>query len=731
MPSWPENPRLIGTKIPRLDGLAKATGKAKYPSDVRPEGLLYGAMLYSPHAHAKVTAIETAAAERLPGVKAVVAIAKAGETTLRYHGDDIAAVAAETEEQARDAIRAIKVTYEILPHAATERQAMDPATPEIFPGGNTRKARATVKKAQGKAPEEVMETSDATIEADYYLPVITHVCLEPHGLTASWEGAEKDAKIIAWSSTQSVLGVAKDLSERFGVDTANITVFTEVMGGGFGSKFGADLWGLTAAELARKAGKPVRMFLDRAQEHLAAGNRPSAAAHVKLGATKDGKLTAMIAETYGTGGRGGSAFPLPYVYSIPATARAHTEVFVNGGASRAMRAPGHPQGCAIMEAAIDDLADKLGLDPLEFRLKNLADNDPVGGGVNRTPIYRDQVKRGAELIGWKDRKPRGESGKGPIRKGLGMALHQWGGGGQQDKQVACIINPDGSVEVRSATQDIGTGARTILAVIAAEVLGLEVSQVTSKVGNSTFPPGQASGGSTTSPSMAPPAWDAAVQARDELFKRIAPALEAEAGDLGLEGGHVTVKGEKKLAWKDACRKLGMMPVSVTGKFAEGLSSVGVGGCQFAEVTVDLETGVVRLKKIVAVQDSGLILDKMTWTTQVHGGVIGGLNYGLFEERVMDPTTGVMLNPDLEMYKIAGASDIPEIVVEAYETPEMKTRGVIGIGEPPTVSTAAAIANAVTNAIGVRVPEWPMSPRNVLNALAAADKNKGKAPEGKA
>jgi xanthine dehydrogenase YagR molybdenum-binding subunit len=180
-----------------------------------------------------------------------------------------------------------------------------------------------------------------------------------------------------------------------------------------------------------------------------------------------------------------------------------------------------------------------------------------------------------------------------------------------------------------------------------------------------------------------------------------------------------------MSWKDACRKLGMMPISETGKFEEGLSSVGVGGCQFADVSVDVETGVVKVNKVVAIQDTGLIIDKLTWESQVYGGVIGGLNYGLFEERVMDPTTGVMLNPDMELYKLAGASDIPEIIVRAYEPDEVKARGVIGVGEPPTISTAAAIGNAVTNAIGVRVPEWPMSPRNVLNALATASKE-GKA-----
>jgi xanthine dehydrogenase YagR molybdenum-binding subunit len=330
---------------------------------------------------------------------------------------------------------------------------------------------------------------------------------------------------------------------------------------------------------------------------------------------------------------------------------------------------------------------------------------------------------GAELIGWKEKyKPRGKgTGTGPIKRGLGVALHQWGGGGARDKQVTCTISPDGSVELKSATQDIGTGARTILAIIAAEVLGLKPTDIKSNIGNSTFVPGQASGGSTTSPSMSPPCLVAVTQARDALFARIAGAYNAAPNDLELKDGKLLVKGEAKGSWQDACRKLGMMSVTETGKFQDGLSSVGVGGVQFADVSVDTETGVVRVNKIVAIQDSGLIIDKLTWESQVYGGVIGGLNYGLFEERIMDPVTGVMLNADMELYKLAGASDIPEIVVRAYEPDEIKARGVIGVGEPPTISTAAAIGNAVANAIGVRVHEWPMSPRNVLNALASASK----------
>jgi xanthine dehydrogenase YagR molybdenum-binding subunit len=722
MASWPETPRLIGTKIPRLDGLAKASGRAKYPSDVRPEGTLFGVMLYSPHGHAKVKSIDTSAAEKMPGVKAVMAIAKPG-ATLRFHGDDIAAVAAETEEQARDAVRAIKVEYEVLPHVATEALAMAANAPAAFPGGNVQRGRS---QSRGK-PEEAMTSAEVTIEGTYSVPLITHVCLEPHGLTAKWEAGDTPAneKMMAWASTQSVRAVAGDLAGSMKIPPANVTVLTDFMGGGFGSKFGADIWGRTAAQLSKQCGgRPVKMFLDRVQEHLAAGNRPSGSAHIKLGANRDGKIVALIAEAHGTGGVGGGAdVILPYVYSVPNTQVAQSVVRTNFGSQRAMRAPRHPQSCTLTEAAMDDLADKLGMDPIEFRIKNLAPGD------FHTPIYEGELKMGADLIGWREkRKPRGQNGAGPIKHGMGVALHQWGGGGNPGNQVSCTISSDGSVELKTATQDIGTGARTVLAIIAAEVLGLKPTDIISNIGNSTFPPGQGSGGSTTTPSMSPPTLDAVTKAKDAFLKKIAPAINTAVENLSLKDGQLWVSGEPSMSWKDACRKLGMASISETGSFAEdqkGLSSSGVGGCQFAEVAVDVETGMVKVKKIVAIQDSGLIIDRLTWESQVYGGVIMGLNYGLFEERLVDPTTGTMLNPDMEWYKLAGAADIPEIIVRAYEPPDQKARGVIGVGEPPTISTAAAIGNAVANAIGVRVSEWPMSPRNVLNALALASKE-GKA-----
>ena len=309
-----------------------------------------------------------------------------------------------------------------------------------------------------------------------------------------------------------------------------------------------------------------------------------------------------------------------------------------------------------------------------------------------------------------------------------MALHQWGGGGTRDKKVSCTINPDGSVELKSRDpghrhrrpDDPGDHRRRGPRA-QADRHHLEYRQldVPARPGFGRLDHDAVDG---------PAALDAVTKARDALFKKIAPAVKAEPGDLSLKGGQLWVAGEPVMSWKDACRKLGMASISETGSIHQrqkGSPAPASAAASSPRSPSTSRPAMVKVKKIVAIQDSGLIIDKLTWESQVYGGVIGGLNYGLFEERLVDPTTGTMLNPDMEMYKLAGAADIPEIIVRAYEPPEQKARGVIGVGEPPTISTAAAIGNAVTNAIGVRVPEWPMTPRNVLNALATASKE-GKA-----
>ena len=325
-------------------------------------------------------------------------------------------MAAETENQARDAVGAIKVEYEVLPHVATEALSMAEGAPKVFDPGNVRAGRA---QTRGK-PVEAMATAEVSIEGTYSVPMITHVCLETHGLTVRFEGNDK---MQCWASTQNVAGVAGDLAGLMKLRPADVTVFTDYMGGGFGSKFGADIWGKTAAELSKMAGgRPVKLFLDRVQEHLAAGNRPSASAHIKLGAKRDGMLVAMIATAHGTGGVGaGGNVTLPYVYSVPNTQVAQSGVLTNFGCRRGPCGPPAILRAALTEGAMDDLAEKLGMDPLEFRLKNLLPTD------FRTPTYEAELKIGAELIGWSEkRKPRRPercrsdqawSGRGPASVG--------------------------------------------------------------------------------------------------------------------------------------------------------------------------------------------------------------------------------------------------------------------------------------------------------------------------
>jgi xanthine dehydrogenase YagR molybdenum-binding subunit len=281
--------------------------------------------------------------------------------------------------------------------------------------------------------------------------------------------------------------------------------------------------------------------------------------------------------------------------------------------------------------------------------------------------------------------------------GVGCAGATWGGGGG-GTQAEAQISPDGSLEIRVGTQDLGTGTRTLVAVIAADVLGLKPQQISVRIGDTRFPPSGGSGGSSTAASVSPAIFDVCSNALS--------ALQTKTGVEDARGNN----------WPAACKKLGVDPLLVSGKWQEGLSSHGAGGVQFAEVEVDIETGFVRVKKITCVQDGGLFINPLTAESQVNGGIIMGIGYALYEERIMDPLSGVVLNPNLETYKLPGLADIPELDVVLLDMPE---KGVIGIGEPVTIPTASAIANAVANAIGVRVSRLPITPQRVLAALGKA------------
>lgn len=738
--AWPEKRRILGTKLQRLDGPAKSTGKARYSFDINRPGMLHALILRCPYAHATVKSINTTSVEKLPGVKAIHLIAKEG-SELFYAGDEVVALAADTEEHAHDALRAIKVEYEVLPFQVIEEDALKEDKKTVSPVG-PKKERENVRppiEAASDGFEDGLKKADAVVEGSYGMATICHQCLESHGLVAEWDN---EGGLTVWASTQAVTGTAQALSRHFqaqkiDLPESKVKCITHYMGGGFGSKFGPDIQGIVAAELARKAKAPVKLMLDRAEEVTVGGNRPSAYGKVKIAGTKDGVVTAYEIDCYGTPGVGGGSTvgPLPYVYPFQKKTK-HTIIRLNAGGQRAMRAPGHPQSCFLTDCALDDLAAKLGLDPLAVRIKNLPPNDPeavqaapLSIAALRHTIYTKQLNLAAEAVGWKKNwHPPGE-GKGPLKRGLGMALHTWGGqASPQVNECKVLIGSDGSVTAQTSTQDLGTSQRTITAAVVAEILGLEVGQIVLLFGESQYGKSTGSGGSTTCPSQAPAALRAAVAARDELFDKIAKKLNASKEDLTIEPGKIVdTKQKKSWAWKEACARLGMERVEGLGSWKfddskapenKAVSNVGVGGVQVAEVVVDIETGVVRCTRVVAVQDCGLILNMQGCISQVAGGVIMGVNYALFEERIMDRATGRQVNPDMEFYKLGGLKDMPRVDVHMMDMPE---RGVIGIGEPPTISTHAAIANAVHNAIGVRVPHTPFTPDRVLAALAKGGK----------
>jgi xanthine dehydrogenase YagR molybdenum-binding subunit len=372
-----------------------------------------------------------------------------------------------------------------------------------------------------------------------------------------------------------------------------------------------------------------------------------------------------------------------------------------------MRAPGHPQACFLTEIVMDELADRVRMDPVAFRVRNSPPDAP-------NAKYRSYLPEGAKLFGWDKRHPTGDPTPGPIKTGMGCAVHTWGGAGSNTR-AQCEINPDGSVVMRCGTQDIGTGTKTVVALITAETLGLPMSAVRAELGDTTFPQGASSGGSVVTPSVAPAIRLTAGKALDALFDKVAPVLGVPAANLAASNGRIHVKDNtgKGMTWRDACKTLGATAISVEHQWEPGFSGATSSGVQFAEVKVDIETGVMKCTRILAIQDCGLVVDRLTAESQVHGGIIGSLSFALYEDRILDRVTGQMVNPNMEFYMLSGPSDIPETTVILKDMPE---RGVIGIGEPPTVSLSAAIANAVRNATGATIRSLPLHPHKILEAI---------------
>lgn len=703
----PDDRHLMGKSISRVDGPAKSSGRAKYTLDVNLPGMLFAKMLTCPYAHAKITALDTSAAEKMPGVKGVLVIQGIGKE-IQWGGDEIVQVVATTEDQAEDAVRAIKVEFQPLPFCVNEAE-MDRAK------AAGRAAQPSMNKVGD--PDKAFQDADAVVHEGFYgIPVIVHCCLEPHGHVIQWTGPQS---MRSYSSSQGVSVYPGQFAEAMQIPAKNVETICQYIGGGFGSKFSIDSWGIATAKTAKQTGKPVKYLLERSTELEVAGCRPSGFARVKVAAKKDGTLTAWEDESWGTHGvQPSGPLPIPYVLvNIPNKNQKYTSVQTNIGAARAWRAPNHPQSALITMAAFDDLAAKLNMDPIEFLMKN-ADL----ASENRGQVYREELQIAAKLAEWqKHWHPRGAKTAGHIKRGLGASIHTWGGRGHASN-CQVTIEPDGSATAELGSQDLGTGTRTVITIVLAETLGLPVEAVTVRIGDSKYPYDGPSGGSSTVGGVSSSTRRAAVDAITQLFAAVAPSLGVPATELIAANGRIQAKGDssKSLTWKQACQKLGVNKIQSHGKNpgpCPDLISSGVGGAEIADVSVDTETGQVKINRMVAVQDCGLIVDMKTAESQCYGALIMGISYSLFEDKIMDNVTGRMLNPNMEFYKLAGIGDIGELIVHMMTGPEYEKRGVIGLGEPPVISPGAAISNAVANAIGVRVPTLPITPDRVLAALA--------------
>jgi xanthine dehydrogenase YagR molybdenum-binding subunit len=724
----------MGKPRPRTEGPLKVTGRAKYTYDVKLPGMLYGRMIGAAVPAGEILSIDTSKAEALPGVKAVWT---ADSRVVRFAGQDVAAVAAVSPEVAMDAARLVKITYKERPFTPELREAMKDGAPLVYdldksPAGKDVPRKGNVfgpsggRRGGGRGDvEKGFAEAEVVHEGTYYCPVHTHSPLETHGVVAAWEGDQ----LTVYASTQGIFAVREGLAEALGIDRKNVRVLCEHMGGGFGSKLGPSASGsafaMVACRLAKKAAAPVKLMLDRKQEHLCTGNAPSALITVKLGAKKDGTMTAVHYTSHGSAGvtgGAGTAGPAASLHGKNPNFKAEEyDVFTNAGPAAPLRAPGHSQGAFGIESAVDELAEKLGMDPLELRRKNEA-----------SPVRAAQYDLGAKEIGWARRnKKAGDMttgglgpAKGAKRRGIGMANGNWYVFASENSNAQVRVHRDGSVELVTGCQDIGTGYRTAMMVVAAEELGIAPADVTMRLGDTQFPEGPGSGGSVTINSMAPVVRLAANQARTKLFALAAPLLGVAAEELDAANGKILVAKDptKSVTFRQAAAMMSGETIDCLAKRGKQYETFrgDLAGTQFAEVEVDTETGEVRVLKMVSVNDCGLPVNPLTAQNQVIGAMIQGASWALLENRVLDRQVGTMVNPNLEWYKIFAPADMFE--AKSILTPVANlgnNTSTAGIGEPPIVPTLAVIANAVHNAIGVRIRDLPITPDRVLAALGEA------------
>ena len=713
---WPEGPlTVVGRKVPRLDGEQRARGQAPYTADLQLPGMLHAAVLRSPHARARLDKLDLESARSAPGVRAVIGPDDLEQLTAEpgYVGHAVAAVAADTFAEAQAAVERIDVDWEVLkplldPDEAVRQESYTNDGPDRYERGD-------FQRGLGEA--------DVVVEAEYRTQVVLHNALETHQAVCHWE----DDGITIYISTQYIWGIRKTMAEQLGLPRDKVRVVCYAMGGGFGAKNGPGDYTPIAAELAKQTGRPVRCALTRREENVASGNRNATVQRLTVGAKSDGTLTALGGEFVNAIGYSGWSMttegPMQMLYACENVRTVNYGAKLNTPPNAAFRAPGFVEGTFGLECLLDELAAKLDIDPLELRRRNYADSDRIDdrpfSSKNLAECYRRAEPH------WARRDEVRARSEGPWKHGTGLASQIWFGGGGPPSYAWVRIGGDGRAQVVTAMQDIGTGTRTAMAQIAAEELGIPLEHVHVSLGDSARGPfASISAGSSTTPSMGPAVRSAAADAKRQILEIAAQRFHLEERVLDLKDDQIVSADGGSWPLEEITDLL--EDGQILGKGARGPNPTGMRvltfGVQVAEVAVDVETGEVRVDKIAAIHDVGRVINRLGAESQVEGGIIQGIGHTLSEERIDDPATGSILTRTLDAYKMPTIADVPEIVTDLVDVPDphLTNLGSKGLGEPPIIPTAAAIANAIRDATGADVRSLPITREEMLRALREAE-----------
>ncbi|MER6035762.1 xanthine dehydrogenase family protein molybdopterin-binding subunit [Streptomyces sp. NPDC001835] len=701
----PARPASVGTAHTRVEGRDKVTGAARYSGEIPFAGLAHGWLVLSTIARGRIRALDTDAVLDMPGVVAVLDHRNAPRLNTDYVGMlgtppdptcavfqhdrvphlgwPVALVVAETPEQAREAAESLVVDYEQEPHDID----FDGEHPDAYP------VDGFMPAVTGKGDLDAeLAASAHVVDAEYTTPEEHHSMMEPHAATARWDGG----RLEVVDSNQGATWVVGELANLFSLDPASVRVRSEHVGGGFGSK-GVRAHQVAAVMAATALRRPVRVVLTRRQMFSLAGYRSPTTQHVRLGADATGRLRALEHRSVSVTSTvhefvEPSAGVARVMYDADAHHTANRVVRLDLPTPTWMRAPGEAPGSFALEAALDELAEQCGVDPIELRLRNEPERGPVSGlpfaGRSLPACFRE----GARRFGWADRDPRpGRRRDGRWLLGTGTAAASFGAGAAPSTATA-TAHPDGTFTVRIAAADIGTGARTALTLVAADALGAAPDRVRVRIGDSDFGPAMIAGGS-----MGTRSWSWAVTtAAAELRERL-----ALSGDIPAEG--ITVRSDTTAA-------VGALAPAERHSY----------GAQFAEVAVDVATGEVRVRRMLGIFAAGRIVNPLTARGQFLGGMTWGISMALHEEAVRDRASGGHVGPDLAGYHVATHADVPHIEADWIEdTDPDDPVGIKGIGEIGIVGAAAAIANAVWHATGVRHRNLPIRPDRVLTASGGA------------